>query len=118
MIVAPDSPEFVYAFLGSIKYGANPVPVNTMLTREDYNYLLADSGARLLVTSTDSEASLADTFDACQRLYVDNDFVSLMNSASTIYDPYPAKQDDIAFWLYSFQGAPVNRREHPTSISL
>lgn len=118
MIVAPDSPEFVYAFLGSIKYGANPVPVNTMLTREDYNYLLADSGARLLVTSTDSEASLADTSDACQRLYVDNDFVSLMNSASTIYDPYPAKQDDIAFWLYSFQGAPVNRREHPTSISL
>jgi benzoate-CoA ligase len=72
-----------------------------MLTREDYNYLLADSGARLLVTSTDSEASLADTSDACQRLYVDNDFVSLMNSASTIYDPYPAKQDDIAFWLYS-----------------
>jgi len=101
MIVAPDSPEFVYAFLGSIKYGANPVPVNTMLTREDYNYLLTDSGARLLVTSTDSEASLADTSDACQRLYVDKDFVSLMNSASTIYDPYPAKQDDIAFWLYS-----------------
>jgi len=45
MILLPDSPMFFYAFLGSIKYGAWAVPVNTMLTQADYEYMHADFGA-------------------------------------------------------------------------
>ena len=50
MIHLPDSPRFVYAFLGSIMFGAWPVPVNTMLGKKDYEYLLENSDARVLVT--------------------------------------------------------------------
>ncbi len=101
MIVAPDSPESVYAFLGSIKYGAWPVPVNTMLTADDYVYLLKDSEARLLVTTTDSVASPVKTPGLCEKLYVDNEFDALLKSASDKVDPYLVEPDDIAFWLYS-----------------
>jgi benzoate-CoA ligase len=101
MIVAPDSPESVYAFLGSIKYGAWPAPVNTMLTEDDYVYLLKDSQARLLVTTTDSVASPIKTPGLCQKLYVDNEFDALLISASDKVDPYFVEPDDIAFWLYS-----------------
>ena len=35
-----DGPEFVGTFWGAIKIGAVPVPVNTLLRRQDYAYLL------------------------------------------------------------------------------
>ncbi len=101
MIVAPDSPGSVYAFLGSIKYGAWPAPVNTMLTEDDYVYLLQDSQSRLLVTTTDSAASPVKTDSLCGKLYLDNGFDSLLKSASEEADSCLVEPDDIAFWLYS-----------------
>ncbi len=44
-----DSVWFPAVFWGAIKIGAVPVPVNTMLTGEDYAYMLHDSYARVLV---------------------------------------------------------------------
>ena len=46
-----DTPEFVGTFWGAIKIGAVPVPVNTLLRRQDYTYLLNDSQARAVVVS-------------------------------------------------------------------
>src|SRR2546430_265250 len=51
MLLLLDSPEFAYAFFGSIKAGAVPVPVNTLLKPYDYEYLLKDSRARVLIVS-------------------------------------------------------------------
>src|SRR5208283_1111451 len=45
LIVLPDSPTWLYAFLGSIKYGAWHVPVNTRLKEEDYHFMLKHSKA-------------------------------------------------------------------------
>src|SRR5208283_5310611 len=59
LIVLPDSPTWLYAFLGSIKYGAWPVPVNTMLSEEDYKYMREDSDARVLVTGKNHRAAHA-----------------------------------------------------------
>src|SRR5690348_7485408 len=36
LLLLLDSPEFAYAFFGSIKAGAVPVPVNTLLKPHDY----------------------------------------------------------------------------------
>ena len=44
-------PQFYAIFWGSIKMGAIPVPVNTMMMPEDYEYYLNDSRARVLVVS-------------------------------------------------------------------
>ena len=46
-----DGVDFVALFWGAIKMGAIPVPANTLLTSSDYDYLLRDSRARVLVVS-------------------------------------------------------------------
>ena len=51
LILMLDVPQFYAVFWGAIKMGAIPIPVNTMLTPEDYEYYLNDSRARVLVIS-------------------------------------------------------------------
>src|SRR5580693_5101830 len=53
-----DTIDFPTAFLGAIKAGVVPVPVNTLLTSSDYDFMLRDSRARLLVVSAPLLASV------------------------------------------------------------
>src|SRR5689334_7984956 len=46
-----DTVELPAAFLGAIALGAVPAPLNTLLTTDDYRYLLNDSRARVLIAS-------------------------------------------------------------------
>src|SRR5277367_620562 len=46
-----DSVEFPVAFLGAILLGAVPVPLNTLLTADDYRYMLTDMRARAVIAS-------------------------------------------------------------------
>ncbi len=101
LIVAPDTPEFMYTFLGSMRHGAWPVPVNTMLKEEDYVYLLKDSDARLIVTTTTSPAAAVAARSQTRAIFVDKDYDSLLNSASTEAREFKKGPDEIAFWLYS-----------------
>ncbi len=101
MLVLSDSPTFVYAFLGSIRYGAWPVPVNAMLAEKDYEYMLENSEARVLVTERTSKAALATRNRLCYKLLADEGLESLMKAQSTEAPTRPAEADDIAFWLYS-----------------
>ncbi len=101
LIVAPDTPEFMYTFLGSQRHGAWPAPVNTMLKEEDYDYLLKDSDAKLLVTTTTSPAAAVKTGPSVKKIFMDKDFNSLLSAASTEPRQFLKKADEIAFWLYS-----------------
>lgn len=56
-ILAPDSVEWVAVFFAALKVGAVAVGLNTLLTAEDYAFVLEDCGARVLIV----DASLADT---------------------------------------------------------
>ena len=49
MLLQLDSIDFPIAFFGAIKAGLVVVPVNTLLTTDDYLYMLQDSRARALV---------------------------------------------------------------------
>ena len=51
MLCLHDTADFVAIFFGAIRAGAVAVPVNTLLTTEDYAYMLADSRARALFVS-------------------------------------------------------------------
>ncbi|HEX4251817.1 MAG TPA: benzoate-CoA ligase family protein [Pseudonocardia sp.] len=68
MFFAADSPELVAGLLGAIHLGAVAVPVSTMLTAADLAGLLADSRARVLVTSVEfadtARAAVAALLDA------------------------------------------------------
>ena len=46
-----DTIDWPTAFLGAIKAGIVPIPVNTLMTEDDYRFMLADSRAKVLVVS-------------------------------------------------------------------
>src|SRR5258708_39208830 len=59
LIAAYDSPGWVAAFLGAIRLGAIPVPVNPLLQRsEDYDHFIEDSLARVVVVDPNTEDKL------------------------------------------------------------
>ena len=60
-----DTVDFPIVFLGSIRAGIVPVPLNTLLTSEQYAYVLADCRARVLFIS---EALLPVVKDVLGRL--------------------------------------------------
>jgi benzoate-CoA ligase len=106
-----DSIDFPTAFLGAIKAGVVPVPVNTLLTQDDYEYMLADSRARVAVVS----AALLPLFQALlDRLpYLERILVSggdpqaedalarRLTQASSEFTVAATTCDDPCFWLYS-----------------
>jgi len=110
-ILAPDSPEFAFAFFGAMKIGAVALPLNTLLKPRDYEYLLNDSRARALVVHSSLLSSIADIRDRLIHLrhtivageetpglpYLDR----LMQSSSPALDAADTSKDDAAFWLYS-----------------
>ncbi len=50
-----NSPEFVYAVFALSKLGVTIVPVNTFLKEEELDYILQDSGAKVLIASKTHE---------------------------------------------------------------
>src|SRR6516225_9360207 len=58
-----DTPEFAYGFFGAIKIGAVAVPMNTMLQAPEWEYMLNDSRARVVIVSE----SLLPQFRSIQR---------------------------------------------------
>ena len=65
LLLLLDSPAFVAAFWGAIRLGAVPVPVNTLLHADDYEFILRDSGARCLIVD---ESLLDRVAPALERL--------------------------------------------------
>jgi benzoate-CoA ligase family protein len=51
VLLLADGPEFVYSFFGAIKIGAVPVPLNTLWKPADYQYVLRDSRAAVVIVN-------------------------------------------------------------------
>ena len=58
-LLVGNRPEFVVAYYGAAKAGAVSVPLNTRLSGRELAYILADSGASLLVAQEDFWPALA-----------------------------------------------------------
>ena len=100
LIAGYDSPGWVAAFLGAIRMGAVPVPVNPLLQRsEDYDHYLDDSLARVVVVDANTEEKLKPAaVRAAGKPHV------MRADEVTPGDDVPAaatRKDDMAFWLYS-----------------
>jgi benzoate-CoA ligase len=108
-----DSPAFAYAFFGAIKIGAVPVPLNTLLKPADYEYLLEDSRATVLVVS-DTLRPLIEPIARraprrLRRIIVAGSadgrgelgLQELLEAGGPSLPPEPTTRDDVAFWLYS-----------------
>ncbi len=100
LLVAYDSPGWVAAFLGAIRLGAIPVPVNPLLQRsEDYDHYIDDSLAQVVVVDGATEEKLTAAVDRAAQpprlLRADQ------IAPAPELEPAPTRRDDMAFWLYS-----------------
>jgi len=114
LLLLVDGPEFAYSFFGAIKIGAVPVPLNTLWKPPDYEYVIRDSRATLLVVSAellpgiDAVPSAArrclrhiivvGSADATHRHTV---FGALLAQGTAELEAEPTHRDAPAFWLYS-----------------
>jgi len=108
-----DTIDWPTAFLGAIKSGIIPVPVNTLMTEDDYRFMLADSRAKVLVVSEalfPKFANLIGSSPDLVQVIVSGvnargyrRFEDLMQAVRP--DPYLhttlTTRDDMCFWLYT-----------------
>ncbi|WP_371422336.1 benzoate-CoA ligase family protein [Tardiphaga sp.] len=106
-----DTVDFPVVFLGAIRAGIVPVPLNTLLTSEQYAYVLADCRARVLFIS----AALLPAVDDMLGRLPDLEHVIVVGGAgngrksladevrneSTSFTTVATHADEPAFWLYS-----------------
>src|SRR5579883_1646250 len=111
MLCLLDTVDFPAAFLGAIKAGIVPVPVNTLLTPADYEFMLRDSRARALVVSDALYDKLAPALanqPALEHVVIAGaapvgrlSFAALLTEAPAKAAAAATTCDDICFWLYS-----------------
>ena len=99
------------AFLGAIKAGVVPVAVNTLLTEDDYRFMLEDSRARLLVVSEELYSKFAKAIGSCANLahvvvsgadaHGHRRFEDVLAAGGPAVTAAPTVRDDMCFWLYT-----------------
>jgi benzoate-CoA ligase family protein len=106
-----DSIDWPTAFLGAIKAGVVPIPVNTLLTEDDYEFMLSDCRARVLLVSEELYPKLHKAIAASKDL--EHVILSgentnshprlddLLSKASADSITVPTTRDDMCFWLYT-----------------
>src|ERR1700683_3949715 len=104
-----DTIDWPTAFLGAIKAGVVAVPVNTLLTEDDYRFMLDDSRARLLVVSEElfprfakaigASKDLAHVVVSGENAHGHLGFADLLAGAKTDAITAPTTRDDMCFWL-------------------
>lgn len=106
-----DTVDFPVIFWGAIKAGIIPVALNTLLSTDQYHYILGDSRAKALFVS----APLLETvgpalakLPALEQIFVVGgeagehiDFASSLAEQSDTFDTVETCADETAFWLYS-----------------
>jgi benzoate-CoA ligase len=113
-LLLPDGAEFVATFLGAMKIGAVPVPLNTLAPPADLAYFLTDSRARALVATPALGRPLAgeefpllkvvlrvgdDAAGSGQPLV--RSYAAALAAASPSLEPFPTGVDEPCYWLYS-----------------
>ena len=107
-----DTPEFAYCFFGGIKIGAVSIPINTLLKPQEYEYILNDSRARVLIVSEQLlpqiQAIAREKLRYLKTIVVFGkapggtcSLQQLLDESSPELEPEPTSKDDAAFWLYS-----------------
>ncbi|QLD87944.1 AMP-binding protein [Natronomonas salina] len=103
----PNSVAFMTSYLGAMKRGAIPFPINMRFQGEEVQYVLEDSEAVAAVTHGRFEDAIADLdVPSLEHLIVaDGDrghgYRELVGAASTEYDPHPRKEDELAELVYT-----------------
>ncbi len=117
LVQLPNSLEYPIAFFGAMKVGAIAVPTSTLLTAEEVQYLVKDSGARVLVMDRISWSQLAITLADCgavelvlttgEATLTSHQGVTLrdlnesLRAITTCAAPHTTRADDPAYLVYT-----------------
>ena len=107
VIMMYDSPEWIAVFLGAMKIGAVPVPVNILATPTDLAYFISDSKAALLVVDHDLIVKIERMPRSGAKIVVRGEaagFLSLseiLAAESTHLDLCQTDPMDHSYWLYT-----------------
>jgi len=114
LLLMHDCNDWPVAFLGAMYAGVVPVAVNTLLTADDYAYMLEHSRARAVLVSGALLPTLAAALARCDHevlkivvsrpqatLKDEVDFEAFVSQAAPMPRPAATHADDPGFWLYS-----------------
>ena len=112
MMLIMDTPQFPAVFFGTMRAGLIPIPTNTVLPSDNYDYFLKDSEAQVAVVSAPLYPKIAEIRANCPSLkhviVIDGepsadtlDFNTVCDAASPNLPVSQSSPDDQAFWLYS-----------------
>jgi 4-hydroxybenzoate-CoA ligase len=113
-----DTIDFPVAFWGALRAGVVALPLNTLLTAEQYAYILADSRASAIVVSAPLAKALVPVLDRLPRLRTIiladatgehaaftgrdvRDFAGLIERGAPPVFAAPTLSDEVAFWMYT-----------------
>jgi len=118
-LLLPDSIDFPIAFWGGVRAGIVALPLNTLLTSEQYAYILGDSRAAAIVVAASLAHALVPILDRLPRLRTiilvgagENDkaafagcdlrdFAALSMDRGAKLFVAPTLSDEAAFWMYT-----------------
>ena len=117
ILVCHDTVDYPVAFWGAIRAGIVPVPVNTLLTAEQYAYLFADSRAAAIVVTASVAPTVLPLRDRLPHLRsivvvgasaqqrTDRSGVHWFEEILARAEPTPfiapTMSDEVAFWMYT-----------------
>jgi benzoate-CoA ligase len=112
LLLMRDTPQLAAAWLGALRCGAVAVALNTRLSSDEFRYIRADSGARLVIAEDRFAAARPDLSAELARehaLAVAGGGASgaapswdeALARASALEAAYDARPEEPAFWLYS-----------------
>jgi len=112
-VIAHDTVDWPIIFWGAIRCGVVPVALNTLLTTEQYRYILSDCRARALFVSAALLPTVAPVLADMPELNhvfvigAENltpghiDFAQALDASAAGAEPAQTCADEVAFWLYS-----------------
>jgi 4-hydroxybenzoate-CoA ligase len=117
ILLFQDTVDYPVAFWGAIRAGIVPIPVNTLLTADQYAYLFADSRAAAAVVAAPLAPTLLSIRDRLPYLRsivvvgasADDKarlrdvlfFESVLREADARPFTAPTMSDEVAFWMYT-----------------
>ncbi len=115
LILMHDCNDWPVSFLGAMYAGMVPVAVNTLLTAEDYGYMLEHSRAQVVLVSgallpvlnsamtrSDHEVHKVIVANPAAPLHPSEmEFEAFVQSYQPLAKPVSTRADDPGFWLYS-----------------
>ena len=103
----PNSIAFVAAYVGAMKRGAIPFPINLRFEGDEVRYVLEDGGAEVLVTAGPFEDAVADIdAEPLEEVIVaggdrGHDYATLVAEHAGHHETHPRKQAELADIMYT-----------------